>query len=186
MKNTLYYLTCLAITTILLASPADALAGKKSSSRGKSLSKYDWEFDYELYAQMPESEKERWFIDTGNTKDGPERRYVGPYTLTEATKAYRAGQIFGIEDDVSRDTRRIKVQELVDLSLQQAEWLPGFNSQHPSKFGLKRLAVVGLLSLAAWLVTDSRRLVFSRCYVSEKNFENFCGEIVAVREYITR
>ena len=86
MKNTLYYLTCLAMTTILLASPADALAGKKSSSRGKSLSKYDWEFDYELYAQMPESEKERWFIDTGNTKDGPERRYMGPYTLKEATK----------------------------------------------------------------------------------------------------
>jgi len=48
------------------------------------------------------------------------------------------------------------------------------------------LAAVGLLSVAAWLGTDSRRQVFSRCDVCEVNFENFCGEIVAVREDIPR
>jgi len=86
MKKTPYYLTGLAMTIIWLATADDGFAVKKSTSRSKSLSMYDWEFDYELYAQMPDSEKERWFIDTGNTKDGPEQRYMGPYTLKEATK----------------------------------------------------------------------------------------------------
>lgn len=83
MKRHFNYLLYLLAITMLLASPGELLADKKSSPGKKIYAIDDKAFDYELYARADEGQ---WYIDLGHPKHDPVKRYLGPFTLKEAQK----------------------------------------------------------------------------------------------------